>query len=765
MKRLFLSLFLISLIGNLFAEISVKTFRKLENDLDARVGETVIKDFNGEPSAIIKVVTTQTGFTFDCGQIGIVKTINKPGEIWVYIPNGAKRITIAHEKLGVLRDWFFTFPIEKATVYEMVLITGKVTTIIEEEQIQTEWVVITTEPSGADVYIDDKSTGLQTPYSKQLPLGTHTYSLNLDMYHTDAGKFELKPDAGKLKLNSPLIPNFGELKLSSTPERGATITLDGISLSQTTPCTIDKIKSGTHTITVNKLMFHEITQIVEIIDGKTTTLDIDLKPAFGSITVSSTPESGAAIILDDVSTSKVSPCTLDKVKSGVHIVTLRREWYAPIKKQITINDGEKAVLEVPMNPLFGDVKITTTPESYIFIDNEKVATGTYSARMNEGIYTFEARKAKYTSDIQKIQIATGESKTISLAPRPQLGILQIESTPIDATISVDGVNKGTTPATLRNLLVGNYQISLALPNYATVNKTITIIEGQTTKVNETLANGRLVTINSTPNGANLFVDGNSVGTPPFSGNLTFGNHTLGIEKEEKKADKIVNISQTGGETSFSLDFVPTTITDIDGNVYHTVTIGTQTWMVENLKTTHYRNGNPIPNITEKATWSALTTGACCDSDNKAANGIKYGHLYNWFAVSDNRNIAPQGWHVATDAEWTILESYVSANLGKSGSVGKALAANTNWESCTKNGQIGNNLLTNNSSGFSALPGGYRNYDDGSFNNVGYGGYWWSSTEDNTDYAWGRGMNYCSSYVGRGRNIKQNGFSVRCVRDY
>ena len=132
MKKILNVLLFFTLFSSLSAEISVKSFRKLENDLDARVNAP-IKDFSGDVSAIVKVVTTQTGFTFDCGQAGIVKTVNKPSEIWVYVPYGVKRITIMHPQLGQLRDWIFTQPIEKATVYEMVLITGKVITSVEEE--------------------------------------------------------------------------------------------------------------------------------------------------------------------------------------------------------------------------------------------------------------------------------------------------------------------------------------------------------------------------------------------------------------------------------------------------------------------------------------------------------------------------------------------------------------------------------------------------------------------------------------------------------
>jgi uncharacterized protein (TIGR02145 family) len=206
-----------------------------------------------------------------------------------------------------------------------------------------------------------------------------------------------------------------------------------------------------------------------------------------------------------------------------------------------------------------------------------------------------------------------------------------------------------------------------------------------------------------------------------------------------------------------------TVKDIDGNVYHSVTIGTQVWMVENLKTTKYRDGSPIPNVTDATAWSNLKTGAYCNYNNDVTTGAKYGKLYNWYAVADSRNIAPTGWHVASDAEWITLENYVAANLGTSGSVTKALASKTDWSSSTSAGAVGNYLTKNNSSGFTALPGGLR-YSNGTFFDVGYGGYWWSSTEFNTDNAWYRSLDYGGSYMLRSYHYESCGFSVRCVRD-
>ena len=199
-----------------------------------------------------------------------------------------------------------------------------------------------------------------------------------------------------------------------------------------------------------------------------------------------------------------------------------------------------------------------------------------------------------------------------------------------------------------------------------------------------------------------------------------------------------------------------TVTDIDGNVYHTVTIDTQTWMVENLKTTRYRNGDPIPNVTNVA-WDGLTTGAYCWYNNdEATYKAGYGALYNWYAVADGRNIAPAGWHVATDAEWTTLTTFLGGESIAGGKLKERGIAH--WHSP--------NYGSTNESGFTALPGGYRSGYGATFNQIGYSGYWWTSTEYYpAASAYSRSMGY--DYSGADRNYYYNdivGFSVRCIKD-
>ena len=185
----------------------------------------------------------------------------------------------------------------------------------------------------------------------------------------------------------------------------------------------------------------------------------------------------------------------------------------------------------------------------------------------------------------------------------------------------------------------------------------------------------------------------------------------------------------------------------------TIQIGTQKWMSKNLDVAFYRNGDPIPQVTDAIAWAALTTGAWCYYNNDPTQGNKYGKLYNWYAVNDPRGLAPQGWHVPSDAEWTTLETTLG---GSSVAGGKMKEAGTlNWTTP--------NTSATNESGFAGLPGGLR-YGGGPFSAIGTYGYWWSSTEGSTNYAWFRDLGYSGGSVGSSMYDKVGGFSVRCLRD-
>jgi len=197
-----------------------------------------------------------------------------------------------------------------------------------------------------------------------------------------------------------------------------------------------------------------------------------------------------------------------------------------------------------------------------------------------------------------------------------------------------------------------------------------------------------------------------------------------------------------------------TVTDYDGNVYNTLTIGTQVWLGENLKVTHYNNGDPIPNVTDSLAWDNLTTGACCwyDNDSVMYDSL-YGKLYNWYAVHDSRKIAPEGWHVPSYPELTTLANYLG---GENIAGGKLKEAGTaHWNSP--------NTGATNETGFTGLPGGYRY--NGIFDGMGENLILLSSSQENSGYAWHRGLGYDNGSFGLGSGPMKYGFSVRCIRDF
>lgn len=212
------------------------------------------------------------------------------------------------------------------------------------------------------------------------------------------------------------------------------------------------------------------------------------------------------------------------------------------------------------------------------------------------------------------------------------------------------------------------------------------------------------------------------------------------------------------------------VRDIDGNVYSTVTVGTQVWLVENLKATRYSNGDPIPNVAGATLWSNLTTGAYCNFDNSTANAATYGRLYNWYAV-ETGNLCPTGWHVPTDAEWTALTDYLETNgFSYDGAtpgihIAKSLSSTTLWQSSTATGAVGNTDYPayRNKTGFTALPGGYR-YFGSEFNDLNLYGYWWTATEAPQSDGWYRTWSYNNTQAFRNHTSPRDGFSVRCVKD-
>jgi len=210
-------------------------------------------------------------------------------------------------------------------------------------------------------------------------------------------------------------------------------------------------------------------------------------------------------------------------------------------------------------------------------------------------------------------------------------------------------------------------------------------------------------------------------------------------------------------------------TDIDGNTFNTVQIGSQCWMKENLKTTTYQDGTPIPNVTDGSSWSNLTTGAYVWYDNDISWKGPYGAMYNWYATVDTNGLCPTGWHVPTHIEWTALTNFIGGvgpphgnELKSCRQVSSPFGGGCNttehprWDDSAQNGT--------DDYGFSGLPNGNRSYDDGTFSSLGGFCNWWTSTEATSYRAWMRDLAHFGGNILSANHEKEYGFSVRCLKD-
>ena len=248
-------------------------------------------DQNGETAALIKVVTTQTGFTFDGGALGIVKTKQTPGEIWVYIPRGSKKITIKHPQLGVLRDYFFPITIESARTYEMILVAGEVQTIVKQART-SQYVVFQLTPPDAVVELNGELLKTEGGVaSKMMKFGTYNYRVQAPDYLPEAGNVTVNDPKNKHVVNIALKPNFakvtihvdnnaeiwvngekkgegtwsgnlGEADINSSPGM-ADIYIDGKKVGQT-PQLISDLIVGRHSITLEKKGYQSETRYIDI---------------------------------------------------------------------------------------------------------------------------------------------------------------------------------------------------------------------------------------------------------------------------------------------------------------------------------------------------------------------------------------------------------------------------------------------------------------------------------------------------------------------
>lgn len=483
MKRiLFLLSLLISLSFSTFSQISIKSFELLETDLDASTYYPK-KDFNSKTCAIIKVFTTQIGFRFDNGSLGIVATEQKTAEVWVYVPEGTMKLKIVHPQLGHVTnsetgDGYYWFPsgrVKSGCCYKMELVTGTVRTVVEEVKKKTGWLVFNSVPEGADIYLSEEGQAEEyigvTPMSKKMPYGRYNFRIKKYNYHDDVG--------------------------------------------------------------------------IAVVDNTRVTMDLKLVPAFGAVMAVSVPQ-GAKVYLDGKDTGKITPCTLTEVASGNHEIRLQMPDYAPASNNVTVVDGQTANVNVTMKARFASVIINSLPEAEIKVNGSIVGKGVYTANMQEGIYDVEVSLVNHKSVAKQIEVVANQSQSVELKPTPIYGMLDVNSKPLGANITINGKSYGDTPATIENLLVGDYDVVLTKTGYASVTQRVSISENRSSEINATLPSGRIVWIDTDPSGAVVYVDGVRVGVSPCDVELAYGTHEISAERNGESVSGEVLVTQGQG---------------------------------------------------------------------------------------------------------------------------------------------------------------------------------------------------------------------------
>ena len=347
MRKILLILFAFWLIPGFAQNISVSSFKSLDTDLTANTAGTMENDQNGETAALIKVVTTQTGFTFDGGALGIVKTKQTPGEIWVYIPRGSKKITIKHPQLGVLRDYFFPIAIESARTYEMVLIAGEVQTVVKQART-SQYVVFQLMPPDAVVELDGELLKTEGGVaSKMMKFGTYNYRVQAPNYLLEAGSVTVDDPNNKKVVNISLKPNFA--KVTINVDNNAEIWVNGEKKGEGSWS--GNLGAGTYELEAKK-EGHRSTTITQdfIVTAEPQIVKLQTPtPIYGEADINSSP--GMADIFIDGKKVGQTPLLLSDLLVGLHTISIIKEGYESENKTITIKEGEPQSYSFQLNEI------------------------------------------------------------------------------------------------------------------------------------------------------------------------------------------------------------------------------------------------------------------------------------------------------------------------------------------------------------------------------------------------------------------------------
>ncbi|MCA0447275.1 MAG: PEGA domain-containing protein [Bacteroidetes bacterium] len=488
----------------------------------------------------------------------------------------------------------------------------------------------------------------------------------------------------------------------------------------------------------------------------------------GFFKVQTQPE-GALMKIEGFPTFKQwTPCELKDFKAGKYRINLTKPDYYPLDTLIEIRPGMKQNGLFILKSMYGTLSIMASLPVKVKVGNQTIdaSTDLTNLRLRDGSYDLSVNDPRFDPYRETVFVESGKTKILDLPLVKRAGFLQIMHAE-GFDVAVNGETRIKKPGTqLLEFFEGSYRAEIKRPGFQPVTFSFTIKKGDVINWEPVFTAVTVkVKLETDPAGAMVSLIRNGeeepLGFTPLEEQIAVGDVEFLVKRDGYKDYQFKATLEEGKPFQRTINLVNPTLgnykaisgikygsLEYNGFTYKTVVIGNQEWTIENLRTTRYNDGTSIPKITGTNDWANDRKGAYCAYDNDESKVASYGYLYNWHAVNTGK-LAPKagGWRVPTDADWTKLTDYVGSNAGRE------LRAKTGWS---------RNTGTDNF-GFSALPGGYRNYY-GYFNSFGGSGNWWSSSAYDTDDVWTRGMNYNSTDVLRNYDNNRFGFSVLLVRD-
>ena len=526
--------------------ISVSSFKLLESDLTANTAGTMEQDQNGETAALIKVVTTQTGFTFDGGSLGIVKTKQTPGEVWVYVPRGSKKITIKHPQLGVLRDYYYPIAIEAARTYEMALTTGTVQTIVKQSA-NSQYLVIKVTPPDAVVELDNEilptSNGIAQKFVK---LGTYEYRVQASNYHTSAGKVVVDDPKNKKIVEINLAPAYGWIELSGNEDsNGAQVFIDNV-LVGTIPMKSNNLPSGEHNVKIVKPLYNPYSQIVVVKDNQTTKITPLLNADFSTVTI--TVDNDADIYVNEE--KKGTGSWTGRLSSGTYVLETKKEGHRGtlMNVDITATQATQTIQLPSPTPIYGSLNITSTPSmADVFIDGKMVGqTPLFLPEILSGKHDLLISYSGYNDNKSHIEVIEGENNPIQifLDDKPRVPIEIVCNVP-DADVYVDDKLFGKI-SDLNSLSVGEHNLRIIAEGYEEQETDVNVIDTQVKTYNKFVITMKGPEVTFLSDRSNTYINIDNKGFDLFNLNfskeLSFGKHLVTVRaKGENEISANVNV--------------------------------------------------------------------------------------------------------------------------------------------------------------------------------------------------------------------------------